>query len=493
MNCGAVSDAAISRTYLKSIHPTGAAIRICTIGAGPTGATVNGPADVVLLLPTSEQCRKPGWVEGAVSDAVGTTAADGMIYVLSPRRWRAPISRLLQRHGFVSGTPVVHLASGAARFYVPLVAGALQHALLTWPLSPRWQYVRRLINAAPSSVGLLASALPVVGFPATRPNLRPFDWLLSRLPGGSGGYATVATSWRGPQNPTVLFGFDAGANRPSLVAKSRSDPRGEVAQLHHLGPGAREAGIRVPQLVEDDQAAANGWLLQTAVPGRPASTILAERPVELARFVDDITAWLGRWHRATLKPVELTRARCEQEILAPARLLSGVIEGAEQYNRWLTAVATDLIGQQVPFVSAHGDLTMANLLRDLDGRTGLVDWEAARPQALPLADFWYATCDAAAAIDGYRSRHAAFLACFAEGGAYRDLMAAHEQKLRAVVGGPSGWLQVCFHACWLGHAANEHVRDGSETGRPFLMIANALSQSIVRSGEVSLPFRGSRP
>lgn len=482
MTYDAGCDALILRTFLESIHPGGSTTRVHSIGGEAAAATSDGAADVVLLKPTREQCRDDEWIKAAVSDAVQKIAPEGLIYVLAARRYRATIRGLLNAKGLAVGAPVIHLASGAARYFVPLSPGPLGHAQQTWPLSRRWRHVHRLLGALPGASNLLATALPTVGFPAVRRGSQAFQWLLSHLPSGAG-QVTLATSWRGPQGSVLLFAFNPDAAQPSLVIKrcpssKTTTCRQEALQLDELGPAARKTGMRVPELVEDD-VAGNGWLVQTALPGQPASRLLAGRPSEFTRFVDEITAWLARWNSATLQTVELTHERYEQELLVPAKKLGNSIEGAKDYIRWLTAAADKLVGQRVPLVSVHGDLTMANVLRGADGRMGLVDWEAARPLALPLTDFWYAACDAAAAVDEYRDRPKAFQACFGKNGMHRKLLQSGEQTLRSVVNGPAGWIDICFHACWLQHAANEYLH--ADFDRPFLSIANSLSRPDSRA------------
>ena len=43
--------------------------------------------------------------------------------------------------------------------------------------------------------------------------------------------------------------------------------------------------------------------------------------------------------------------------------------------------------------AAHNDLTMANVLTSREG-IGILDWEAAVADGLPMTDLWYALADA---------------------------------------------------------------------------------------------------
>jgi thiamine kinase-like enzyme len=52
-------------------------------------------------------------------------------------------------------------------------------------------------------------------------------------------------------------------------------------------------------------------------------------------------------------------------------------------------LAHDLEGGRVVITAAHNDLTMANVLTSREG-IGILDWEAAVADGLPMTDLWYA-------------------------------------------------------------------------------------------------------
>jgi aminoglycoside phosphotransferase len=485
MNRAAPSDPVASRAFLQSLHASGAPERIHWITGSPALAARGQCADVVILAPRSSQCRDRRWLKAAVAESVATMASGAVLYVIAPRLWRLVIATSLRRHGLRIGAPLIHLRSGAARYYVPLTGNSLRFALRTWPQSHRWRHVAHILNTAPGISALLGLILPTIGFPAYRGDALPFAWLFSHLTGRSGRQALVATSWRGPEAPTLVFGFNGKTPEPALVAKRAPSARRaaaghEAAMLVQLGPGAHRAGVRVPRLLDFTDWPEHASLLETTVPGRPVSRLLAERPGELVTIIDQLSAWLERWHRETVKHVELTPAYSEQIILAPVRSLINALHCGPEYLGWLSAESSRLVGSKVPLVSTHNDLTMTNVVRDRDGYSGVVDWERALPQGLPLADFWYSVCDAAAAAMGYQDRLSTFNECFSNQGFYRRLVASYESRLRAAVAGPDEWIDFCFHACWLQHAANEQAQSSFDDDRPFLAIANALAKSTLR-------------
>jgi aminoglycoside phosphotransferase (APT) family kinase protein len=124
----------------------------------------------------------------------------------------------------------------------------------------------------------------------------------------------------------------------------------------------------------------------------------------------------------------------------------------------------------MPLVAAHQDLTSANVLVRDDGAIGVVDWASASPHALPLGDLVYALVDAQAAADRYADPAASFALCFAPGGLAEEPVA----RAAASLGLDEAAVELCVHACWLGHARNEAARP--EGTRPFLRILRRLAE-----------------
>jgi hypothetical protein len=466
----------VARAFAEAVHPSGIFRSVQGVGgscpdwidtpADPDGAD----ADVVIFAPTPVECRRRGWLERAIDRSVRPLAPEGVLYLLAPPRWRWRILIKLRRLGLEIGSPIIPIKSGEAFFYVPLAACALQFAIESWAGSRRWRALLSLLRRFPSAAGLLATLLPAVGFPVHARNVVPFVWLKSRMRGASCAHVLLATSWRGPEGGAVAFGFEGNDAAPSAVAKRPGAD--ERILLNTVAAGAMAAGMEVPR--ELGPAGPGEWLVESAVTGSPLSRLLADGRANFTEVLDGIASWLAQWNARTLALVELTPEIRNQELLLPARRLEAEIADGPAYLRWLEAKSDGLLGRHVAMVATHNDLTMANLLRGPSGRMALVDWETARPSGLPLADFWYASCDAVAATRGYDDRPAAFEQCFAEQGAYRQLVLCHEAKLRKEITGQDGWIELSFHACWLQHAANELASSRPGDERPFLAIANAL-------------------
>ena len=244
--------------------------------------------------------------------------------------------------------------------------------------------------------------------------------------------------------------------------------------LEQLRPGLANAGLQVPRVVDRHRTRHFTSLIESDVPGRPLAGLIREgHHRQLGPIVERLAEWLSRWNRATVRQIELTAALSEQLILSPAREVAHHV-----YFEWISGQTERLVGRKVPLVAAHNDLKMANVLGDRSAILSVVDWEAASTDGLPLADFHYAACDAVACLAG-GDRLAAFRACFLEDGDIWQLMQRCEQQVRTIAAGPPEWLELCVHAIWLRHAANEQGRPSSRADGAFIGIVNALSASVL--------------
>jgi len=131
----------------------------------------------------------------------------------------------------------------------------------------------------------------------------------------------------------------------------------------------------------------------------------------------------------------------------------------------------------MPFVAAHNDLTMANIVQSDDGIFGILDWEAARRINFPLTDLFYMYVDAVAAAQVYTSRLRAFEACFISDGTHSAHFKEQQQRILRAIELPGALYDLCLHACWLHHAVNEQRASTAISPRPFLEIVQWLARN----------------
>jgi hypothetical protein len=286
----------------------------------------------------------------------------------------------------------------------------------------------------------------------------------------------------------VVTGLDA-TGAPVTVAKVALGGDGaearvarEAGLLIRLAPGARQAGALVPSPVLAELP--DGWpvLLLSPVPGRPAANLLGAKAQPPEAVIAGLVEWLVKWSQATLRPARLDGDWTERRLVGPATALRE--ELPESYLAWLRFEAGAALGEPMPAVATHGDLTMSNVL--LAGASlGVVDWEAAEPEGVPLRDLLYAAVDATAAREGYRDRLAAFERCYPPRRSAPDPLGAGLDRLRREAGLTDRTATLCAHACWLQHAADERAKRGPEDARPFLSIVRHLAERAAR-GEPAL-------
>jgi hypothetical protein len=149
------------------------------------------------------------------------------------------------------------------------------------------------------------------------------------------------------------------------VAGGPGDPSRGAAALAHLSP----ISLPVPRLLATGHAAGASWTLETALPGgRPR-----ESSGEVARDVARLCAALPPGNGPPAAP------RRDLEVLA-----TSLPERAEALRELAHSLRGALRG--VPSVLRHGDLWIGNLLVEAGRLSGVVDWDAWDPGAVPGAD-----------------------------------------------------------------------------------------------------------
>jgi len=462
---------------LELLHPDGVVGRVFVHGTGdaralaPTGnVTSEAPADVVLLSPSPGERRDRAWVSEAARVA-SSIAQDGLLVVPSPsRRLRVELAAV----GLGPETRLLHLPDvPRSRYVLPLQGRAAQYAL------------RRVVPLhAVKRVAARALALP--GAPSVgatsavfrRPGARPLlAWLCAFGASGPPCTAIMARSWR-PTGAMVVHRFGAGA-APDAIAKVGGGAAREARALRAVGPAARGASADVPTLLAQRSLDGLPVVIETPVAGSPAPRLLRGAPSSAQALMRAIARWLAEWNSGTAVRRRLKPADADRHALGPAKRLSPLIGDGGAYLSRIKRMCDQCVGRVVPFVAAHNDLTAANVLLDERGGLGVVDWEMAAPECLPLGDLVYAAADFAAAVDEYRDRPAAFAACFEPSGSFADLTGELLRDAAGSLALDAEALELCVQACWLHHADNERREAGIRQlpGRPFLAI---LKRAAVR-------------
>ena len=477
---------------LELFHPDGIVERVCVIGDNcptrllPEFHNVAGDrAALIILAPSEKELRTKGWLQNATLAVNGKLAPDGVVYVISPSPWRWTIERLLRNGGFRNETYIGHFPNWeSSRYLVPLSAIPARYAF--WNLFPtRWwkRHLSRTVLRIPGGGKFLANVLPCVSLVARRPGDRPLFHWLRQFDDDMEQFRSVivSTSWRGRRGSVVLHPFAGSKSTPSVVMKmgweadGDFNPANELATLERLRPHAVSAGALVPETLFVNQIRKRQIVVQSALSGQSVAAILFSNPTRLFQIMKLVTAWLERWNVSTRLMRLLDPDLIDQELLTPAATLAPLIERGAEYRSWL-AERSAMIKTAVPLVAAHGDLTMWNILLDKPGSLRVVDWEAARDSSFPLVDFFYAMTDAVVVARGY-DRTRALKECFTPGGLYVREITNLLLRVTRAVEIPEGFIELCLHACFLGHAVNERRMSEPGDAQPFLKTVQWLASN----------------
>jgi SAM-dependent methyltransferase len=152
-------------------------------------------------------------------------------------------------------------------------------------------------------------------------------------------------------------------------------------------------------------------LLQTAVRGRHLVAETASRRLHrgmLESQLDLMVSWCLDMQAASARPVpvvvdeELIDAKLVPLAKAGVAALGGDAQVEALLDRTLDR-ARDLIGTPLDLVVVHGDFWAGNVLVDRDRVAGVVDWERASFDDLPIWDLVKAVMDTAYHLDRYRA------------------------------------------------------------------------------------------
>jgi phosphotransferase family enzyme len=477
---------------LELLHPNGKVTRCLVLGSNcltqlapnPKWERNSGPADLVLLTPSRGECRSKGWLDRAVLQISKELSPDGLLYAIVPPLWRSQFVKMLRLRGLVIELSVLHLPNLAASHYlVPLrnkpTRYVIERLLGTTParrqlalFGLRFGYMRHIIKNLSPSIALVASRERVLPL---------FNWLRG-LEGGRLEIPrhVVVRSPRPESRHVVLHCFYGNEVYPTAIAKVRCSSSGstndELKTLQTLGGAARQAGADVPVAMGHVQIDEKEVSIQTTLKGTPAARLLDYRPLRMFRVLAVITKWLEAWNRATAASRMLDEGIINGSILKPAKELSPFLDHGQAYLSWLIELCRQLKGSPVPLVVAHNDLTMSNVLLLDSERFGVIDWETAGEEQLPMMDFYYMVADAAAATQHYQDRELAFEKCFLSGN-YVTEVAKLGSGLEKSMGISKNLSLLCFHACWLHHAANEQSQSEVSQRRPFLGILQKVAKN----------------
>jgi Ser/Thr protein kinase RdoA (MazF antagonist) len=477
---------AVALSALEQFHPDGRAAVVQVVGSGavgvglPAASTGTDGVDLLVVAPSRSEARTNGWFDEVLEASRTKLTANAVVYVVADRRGRRRAHAALKRNSLRRIFAVAHVPDRRrTRYLVPLVDGiaaaGFRSMVAVWPRRRRALAfflripgLNRVFELTAANVGLVTQ--PIGAGP-------PFRWL-SRLRGVQVEPPVIAANGRDDDQFVLLAPY--GAER-GFVAKIRNgvapELRSEAVNLDELGPAVRGAGARLPDARTIVSVDGRTVLVETVVPGTPVAPLLAGNPKAFDRVITVLVDWLEVWHRTTAAPRRPATGELDTYILEPADAIAPLLRDGKRYLDFLEQRCRAVERLQVPFVAVHNDLTMFNVLLD-ETRLALVDWEAAGDRGLPLTDFAYAMVDAVAATGRYEDRVQAFRDSFMSASRFSRSIATAQLRLVSELEIAPEVAELCLHACWLRHAANDQQRRAAQRDGSFVDIVAELAASV---------------
>jgi aminoglycoside phosphotransferase (APT) family kinase protein len=150
--------------------------------------------------------------------------------------------------------------------------------------------------------------------------------------------------------------------------------------------------VLAPRCLHTSASASRPATIETAVPGRSVVPAL-RRPATRPRTLEAAAEAIGVLHARSAREAAVDDAAIARWVDEPVRTIlagSRTLAGAwgDDLRRLAGDVTSALHGQVVPVTWIHGDAWAGNLLAEPGDAalTGIVDWDAAAADALPLHD-----------------------------------------------------------------------------------------------------------
>lgn len=229
------------------------------------------------------------------------------------------------------------------------------------------------------------------------------------------------------------------------------------------------AGIELPVAVGHGTLGSQAWSMETAVGGRRATEALGDGLAPEALLANASVA-LTHLHRPTARPLVVDDAVLRTWVDEPAAVVARACpDGAEGLARIAASLHAALRGRAVTVAWSHGDASPGNLLVDPSrGVTGVVDWEAARPDRLPELDL--VTLIASVRAESRTREFGEVVLALLE-------RPWTDEEIAALAGGPNPHLdrEALVRLAWLHHVATNLAKSEAYAVNRVWVLRNVLA------------------
>jgi aminoglycoside phosphotransferase (APT) family kinase protein/O-antigen/teichoic acid export membrane protein len=409
---------------------------------------------------------------------------------LTERRDEDPSTRAREQLGRVAARPDpcgVAPTGGtpSSRMYHDIVMGEMHRAAVGLRLLPLLRLLGHMRDdpsnrrRAAMATNLLPGVLPTITpLPGTLP---PATWTVHRI---------AATD----SDKTVLTIGPAGCPPAALLKLASTDDatrmslRRQVHMLSMLHADGRLAEWRalLPTLLAVGEIDGHAYIVEQLLPGREASGVLSS-PAARARMQVAAAAGIGKLHRLTAAFVVVDAGMLERWIDAPlqvVRHVTATLPRAAGNERAIERLAAELrealAGRTLSVCTVHGDFTPRNILVTPDGAalTGIVDWELAAQDDLPLLDLLLLLLTVRMVV--HRCELGTIVRALLDGAEWTHHERALVEAAALVPPGDAVGMRALVLLCWLRYVAASLRKSQYFAGHRLWMMANieAVLQSV---------------
>ena len=257
-----------------------------------------------------------------------------------------------------------------------------------WKPQPpvNWKQRIKTNKRAVHRYGILAAATPATGSGLLDGVLADAAALLS--PRGERQPLTLRTFHVSRKDKLILRtsagSSDAFVRLPLTPAALASESRNAEA-LRALTDEQR-APVRAPMALADGEYRGRRYYVESVAPGAPIGPAI--RAGRLETFIGQIEDLLDQLNphsdRASLG--SLDGQLYEREVVTPLETLAAVIPDERDRTGLAAYFADRLRGATLAFGQSHGDFSVSNIFHADGEICGLIDWESARQDGMPIID-----------------------------------------------------------------------------------------------------------
>jgi hypothetical protein len=292
---------------------------------------------------------------------------------------------------------------------------------------------------------------------------------------------------------TVLTIGPAGRPPTALLKLASTEPamRSLRQQVHmlallHADGGLAEWRTLLPTLLAVGEIDGQAYIVEQLLSGREATGVLSS-PAARVRMQVAAAGAIRQLHRRTAASVVVDAGMLERWIDTPLQIVQHVTatlpraaDNERAIERLAAELRTALAGRTLSVCTVHGDFTPRNILVTPGGATltGIVDWELAAQEDLPLLDLLLLLLCVRMVV--HRCELGNIVRALLDGAEWTRHERALVEAAELALPGDAVGMRALVLLCWLRHVAASLRKSQYFAGHRLWMMTNieAVLQSV---------------